>query len=152
MDYKSKRLSIYSSVLYVAMLAVSAAMTWLGIDTFFIARQLDMKIVGLALAILGVVLVLCCLLALWILVTEAIGFEANPDGSIFLRRLWLKPLARVQQIRLLIKLGCVLRADGSKGECVPYVVLRADRMVVPMPAEIYSRLDSTFRTRDRAVP
>ena len=144
MDYKSKRLCLYSSIVYVAAFAVSIGMTWLGVDAFIVARQSSMRIAGLAVAIVAVVLILCCLLVLWILVTEVIGFETKPDGSICLQRLWLRPLTHVEQVGLLIRLGCVLRANGSKGECVPYVVLRADQMIVPMPAEIYSRLGETF--------
>lgn len=144
MDYKSKRLSLYSSVLYVLVFGVSLGITWLSADTFIAARQSSMKFAGLVAAILGVVLVLACLLVFWILVTEVIGFEIHEDGSMLLQRLWMEPLAHVRQVRLLIKLGCVFRADGAKGECVPYVILWADQRVVPMPTEIYSRLSASL--------
>lgn len=144
MDHKSKRLSLYSSMLYVLAFCVSVAITWLSVDTFIVARQSSMKIAGLVVAILCVALGLACLLILWILVAEAIEFEVRQDGSILLHRLWLKPLSNVRQIRLLLRLGYVLRADGSKGESVHYVILWADRTVVPMPAEIYSRLSASL--------
>jgi hypothetical protein len=140
MDYKSRRLSLYSSILYVLGFGVSIWITWLSGNTFIVARQSSMKIAGLVAAVLGIVLVLTCLLVFWILIAEVVGFEIHQDGSISLQRLWLKPMSHVTQVRLLLRIGCVLRADGSRGECVRYVILWADKKLVPMPAEIYSRL------------
>jgi hypothetical protein len=102
-----------------------------------------MKSAAVIVAILGVVLVLCCLLVLWILTAEVIAFEIGQDGSLSLQRLWL-PLIKVTEVRLVLKLGCILRADGAKGKCVPYVIVYADRGFVPMPAEVYSQLSGNL--------
>lgn len=140
MNYSSRRHSLYSFIPYVLALVVSIGIVLLSLETAIGNRTPSMRTAGLLVTILGVILVLSCLLVLWILATEAIAFEVGHDGSIFLQRLWLQPLTCVRQVRLLLKLGCVLRVDGSKGKCVPYVVVRADRRFVPMPADVYSRL------------
>lgn len=105
-----------------------------------------MHLAGIVCTLLGFVLLVACLLVLWILATEVIAFEIDRDGSIFLQRLWLKPLTYIKEVRPLIKLGCVFRAGGAKGECVPYVIVWADKKkVTPMPAELYSRLSASIR-------
>jgi len=144
MDYKSRRLSLYSFIAYVSALGVSIGIVWLSLGTSIANRTPSMKTAGVIVTILGVALILACFLVLWILVTEVIAFEIDQDGSILLRRLWLKPLTYVKEVRLLIKLGCVYRVDGLKAECVPYVIVWADRKIVPMPAEVFSRFSGTL--------
>ena len=144
MDFTSRRLSSYSFIAYVLALGVSIGIVWLSLHTSIANRTPSMKTAGVIVTILGVALILACFLVLWILVTEVIAFEIDQNGSILLRRLWLKPLTQVKEVRLLIKLGCLFRSDGSKVDCVPYVIVRADRRIVPMPAEVFSRFSGSF--------
>lgn len=144
MDYKSRRLSLSSFIVYISALGMSMGIVWLGLGTAIVNRTPSMKTAGVIVTILGVALILLCFLVLWILVTEVIAFEIDQHGSIVLRRLWLKPLRYVKEVRLFIKLGCVFRSDGLKVECVPYVIVRADRKIVPMPAEVFSRFSGTL--------
>ena len=139
----SRSLSVYSFIPYVLGLGISIGMVWLSVETAITNQTPSMKTAAMAMSLLGVALVLTCVLVLWILATEVVAFEIDKGGSIVLRRLWRKPLT-CTGVRLLIKLGCVLRANGSKGECVSYVIVRADRQIVPMPTEVYLRLDRSI--------
>jgi len=144
MNYTSRRLSSYSFIAYVLALGMSIGIVWLGLGTAIANRTASMKTAAVIVTILGVASILLCFLVLWILVTEVIAFEIDQHGSIVLRRLWLKPLRYVKEVRLFMKLGCLFRSDGLKAECVPYVIVRADRKIVPMPAEVFSRLNGTL--------
>jgi hypothetical protein len=137
-DFRSKRLCSYSAIPYLASLAASIALIWLGADSYAIATQTSWRIVTTIVAVCGVMLSFASILALWILISEVVEYQVQPDGSVVLDRIWLKPLDCVKQIGVVMKLGCVFRAP--KGLCVRYVVLRADRKLVPMSAELYSRL------------